>query len=63
MWFEVYKRCPECKKAAMYVDFTPEFNKKSPYELVCGYCGYFLRERFATEADAREKADKLAKYI
>ena len=48
-------KCPKCKHI-VEIDFTPEFNAKKPYELVCYACGWFSG-RFETEQQLNMTGD------
>jgi transcription elongation factor Elf1 len=43
--------CPKCQRS-LTIDYTPEFNKDKPYEIICYNCGWFS-ERYKTEQEAQ----------
>lgn len=51
-------RCPNCSHDnSIKIDFTPEYNSKKPYEMVCYNCGWFSK-RFKTKEEAIKQEDK-----
>ena len=51
-------KCTTCG-GNLSIDYTPEYNDKTPWEIVCYNCGWFSMKRYATEDDARKGAQMI----
>ena len=49
-------KCLDCGDT-LEIDYTPEFNEKYPYEVVCYSCGWFSTKRYKSEEEAREDVE------